>query len=403
MLVADGVEARQVAVSDAGAAADVVGATRRIGAALLVASPADANAVVSPSSVAVALSMLADGARGGTLAELDQVLGATGEDRRDAVAALRGTLLRHDGDPAVVRDEELPDDPVVHLAAQVVVDDQLTPDDAYLTTLADVYGAGVQRVDLGSDDGKSALDAWVQHHSGGLVEESAITPKDSLRLVLQDAVVLAARWYTPFPGHATGDRPFTTADGTEVSVPTMSGEAPRAYAEVDGWRAARLPYTGHELHADVILPPDGVNPAAAHPELLAALAAALDDAEDQPVRVTLPVLDLRPDPLDLRDAIATLGAPTVLDPGAADLTGIGTDDAGERLYLGQAMQQAVLQLDEEGTRAAAVTELGAEAGSAPVDRPVELTLDRPFLIEIAHTSTSWPLFQAAIRDPRPGG
>lgn len=73
----------------------------------------------------------------------------------------------------------------------------------------------------------------------------------------------------------------------------------------------------------------------------------------------------------------------------------------ENLFLGQAFQQAVLLVDEDGTGAAAVTELGVEAVSAPVSQSdVELHLDRPFLLTIDHTETSWPLFLAAIGDPR---
>ncbi len=400
MVVAEGVEARQVGARDASAVPDLVDATRRIGATLLTAAPADDNAVVSPSSLALALSMLAEGSRTTSLAELEAALGATAEDRRDAVAALRGALGTYDGDPAVVQDKELPERPMVHLAAQVVVDDQLTPDPDYLHTLADVYGAGVQHVDLGSDRGKGALDDWVRYHTGGLVEQSAMTPGPDLRVVLQDAVVLAARWADPFPEYATDSRPFTLSDGTEVQTETMANGLVVAYAEADGWRAARMPYVGRSLHADLVLPPAGTDPAAATPELLAALSAALDDAEPQQVLLQLPTLDVSGEPLDLRPAMYALGVGSVLDPGTADLTGMGADDGGQPLFIAQAMQQAVLQVDEEGTRAAAVTEMGAEAGSAPLDPPVELFLDRPFLMQIAHTETSWPLFVAAVRDPR---
>jgi serpin B len=399
LVVAEGVTPRVVQVADAPATAAFVSATREVGAALLATAPAGENAVVSPSSLAVALSMLADGARGETLDELERVLAATGDERRAAVAALRTVLLPYDGDPALVRAKELPETPMVHLATQAVVDDDFTPDDAYLTTLAQWYGAGLQHTDLATDAGTEVLSAWVRHHSGGLVERTAIQPTDGLRLVLQDAVVLAAAWETPFPAHATAELPFTLADGSQVTVPTMSGAFSVPYAEVDGWRAARLPYTQGGLHADLVLPPPGTDPAHADPAVLAELAAALDDADARQVRVSLPRLDLKPDPLDLRAAIDALGAPTVLDPAAADLSAMGTSADGAPLYLAQAMQQTVLQVQEDGTRAAAVTELGIEAGSAPADPVVELTLDRPFLVQIAHTTTGWPLFEAAVRNP----
>ena len=395
---AEGVDPRVVAVGEAAALTDVVDATRTIATALLDAAPEEGNVVVSPSSVAVALSMLADGARGDSLAELESVLGASGEDRRDAFTALRSALLEYDGDPAVVQDDDLPDRPMIHLADQVVVDDELDVERGYLEALAAGFDAGVQHADLGSPEGKSTLDAWVRHHTGGLVEKSAIQPRSDLRLVLQDAVVLAARWQTPFDGRGTYERPFTLSDGSVVDAQTMAVAEPFAYAEVDGWTAARLPYVD-ALHADVLLPPAGVDPAAVTPELLAAVDSALSAAEPEPVDLWLPKLDVTPDPLDLTATIDRLGAGSVLAPETSDLTGIAPPEA--QLFVGQAAQQAVLKVDEEGTVAAAVTEVGVEAGSAVV-RPTRRTLhlDRPFVLMVCHTETSWPLFLATIRDPR---
>lgn len=395
---AEGARARTVALDDADALPDVVAAARRIGTVTLGHGPREGNVVVSPASVAVALAMLTEGARSQSLTELEAVLGAEGDERRDAFAALRTALGEHDGDPAVVQDEELPDAPLLHLADQAVVHDDADVSEEYLAALAEQFDAGVQRTDLTSPDSKDLLDAWVRHHSGGLVEESAIDPNPDLRLVLQDAVVLAARWQQPLGPAGTHDRPFTLTSDEVVDVETMAGLLHVAYAEVDGWRAARLPYV-EAFHTDVLLPPEGTDPASATPELLAAVDEALDARGDaaSSVELTLPTLDVRGEPLDLLGPIAALGAPSVLDPGTADLTGIGPED----LYVGQAFQQAVLLVDEEGTRAAAVTELGMEAsGLAPAAPEVRLHLDRPFLLTIEHTDTSWPLFVAAVRDPR---
>jgi serine protease inhibitor len=400
---AEGVAARTVALDEASALPDVVAAARRIGTVTLGHAPQDGNTVVSPASIAVALAMLTEGARGETLAELEAVLGAEGDARRDTFAALRGMLAPYDGDPAVVQEDELPERPVLHLADQAVVHEGYAVSEEYLASLAAQFDAGVQRIDLTSPAAKQVLDHWVRHHTGGLVERSAIEPNTDLRLVLQDAVVLAARWEQPFGPGAAHDRPFTLAGGDVVDVETLAATVHVAYAEVDGWRAARLPYV-EAFHTDVLLPPEGTDPASATPELLAAVDSALDaalDAAGPPattaVDLTLPTLDVRSGPLDLKGPIVELGAPSVLDPATADLTGIGPQD----LVVGQAFQQAVLLVDEEGTRAAAVTELGVEATSALVPQSdVELHLDRPFLLTIDHTETSWPLFVAAIRDPR---
>jgi serpin B len=393
---AAGVVMRQVTPERATALPSVVGATRALGTQLLQAVP-EGNAVVSPASLAVVLAMVADGARGTSLSQLETVLGASGEQRKDAFAALRGTFNSLDGDPALVRQAELPEHPLVHLADQVVVDDGYQVSQDYLRALADGFGAGVQHADLASPAGQQVLSEWVDHPTGGLIKSSAIEPSPDLRLVLQDALLLAARWQTPFAQSATGPRTFTLPDGTSADVETMASHAAAAYAEVDDWRAVRLPYVDGAVHADLILPPAGTDPGSVEPALLARLGKALDATTPAEVELTLPTLDLAPPALDLTSTLRAAGAASVLcgEPGT-DLSGMGPEEP----CVQQAVQQAVLQVDEEGTKAAAVTEIGMAGTSAPVTPPVALHLDRPFLVQIAHTQTGWPLFLAAVRDPR---
>ncbi|WP_353706824.1 serpin family protein [Cellulosimicrobium sp. ES-005] len=390
------VERRVVTVADAPATTPVVEATERLGLTMLDAAPREGNVVVSPASAVVALSMLAEGARGETAASLDAALGATGQDRTDAVNALLAALQTYDGDPALVQKDELPKTPLVHVANQVVLDDQAQVHDTYLEALAAGYDAGVLEADLGSKAGLEPLDRWVRHHTGGLIEESAVEPDADSRLALQNAALLAARWSSPFEEQATRPDSFVLADGTEVDAEAMHQEHDWRYAEVDGWQAVRLPYT-EGFHADVVLPPDGVDPATLAPETSAALREALDSARRRSVALTLPTLDVdAAAPLDLAPALTSAGLGGLLDE--PDLTGI-SDEPGLRVT--QAWQQAVLRVDEDGTVAAAVTEVVGGVESAPmVEDVVELRVDRPYVFSVSHTGTGWPLFTAAIRDPR---
>ncbi|GAA2219682.1 hypothetical protein GCM10010413_07950 [Promicromonospora sukumoe] len=384
-----------VAPADATAGPDAVAATEELGLLALraTAEPED-NALVSPASLSFALALLAEGARGETAATLDTALGAAGADRTAAYNALRGELAKHDGDPAVAQDDELPERPVLHLANQAVLDDQLVVEQDYLDALASGFDAGVQHTDLGGGEGKKVLDAWVNHHTGGLIEESAIQPDPSLRLVLQNAILLAARWQIPFEESSTGDQEFTGPDGT-APTEMLRGTRPWAYAEADGWAAVRLPYA-EAFHADVLLPPAGTDPADVDPGTLTALTTALDDAAPQVVELAMPTLELEPPTLDLAPALEQAGLGGLFD--APDLSGIST---AEQLRVSQVLQQAYLSLDEEGTVAAAVTEIAAETTSAMPEEPaVRMTVDRPYLLRIAHTETRLPLFLAAVRSPQ---
>lgn len=389
-----------VALAAAPALDGVLAASDALGLAML-GSASTPNAVVSPVSATVALSMLAEGARGATATAFDRALGAAAQERSDTVGALRAALLAHDGDPAVAAGDTLPDAPVLHLATRALLDDELVPQESYLDALSRSYDASLETLDLADPATKQTLDSWVERETGGLIEKSAITPTRDLRLVLQDAVVFAARWLEPFDPGSTFEDDFATSAGQQ-RVPTMHGSSSWAWTvrDVEGWRSVRMPYTD-AAYADLILPPEGTDPAEVPVEVLTALRTGdgatqvVTEGDGTLVIVSVPVLDLAPDVLDLHEALDAVGLGELYD--VPDLSGITTT---EPLFVSQAFQQARLRLDEEGTVAAAVTEIGAEAGSAQLPgEEVEVRLDRPFLLRIAHVRTGATLFLAAVRDP----
>jgi hypothetical protein len=104
--------------------------------------------------------------------------------------------------------------------------------------------------------GKAALDAWAKEHSGGLVPESAIVPEPDLRLVLQDAIVLAARWEQPFPAALTEPDQFTLLSRAEVLHDTalvqtrreMRGASPTSGSAAPGTPSEVTPARQSCLH-----------------------------------------------------------------------------------------------------------------------------------------------------------
>ncbi len=382
-------EYRAVALADAVAADDVVAATWALGFAALRAAEADGDgsgAVVSPSSLVTALAMVAEGAVGDEAAPFDEALGAAGPRRTAAVAALQAALARYDGDPAVVQDDELPEVPMVHTAQRLVVDDDAEPQQEHLDRLVQGFDAGVAVADLGSSSSKKMLDAFVREHTGGLIERSALEPDPDAVAALQDAIVLAAAWQHPFVEAFTHDDEFTTAAGNVVQVPTMEGMHDVPAVEEDGWVAVRLSYTD-DLAADLLLPPAApYRPATSDAARGAALSRSLDTQSSEQVLVTLPRLDLT-SRTDLMPLLTELGVADVSLSGIADTP----------VDLMQAAQQAVLRVDEAGTRAAAVTEV--MAGEAAPVATREVRFDRPFLLVVRDVTTGWPLFLAFVADP----
>ncbi|WP_345750236.1 serpin family protein [Microbacterium rhizophilus] len=395
---AEGVQPRAVAVVEATDLDAVTAAARAFGISALAVADREGNVVLSPGSLATAFAMLAEGARGESLAGLEALLGASGDGRVEAFAALRGALAPLDGDPAAATADDLPERPILHVADQIVLDDEFEARPEYLESLAGAFDAGMQRADLGSEAGMGVLSAWIRHHTGGLIEKTAIEPDDLLRLVLQDSVLLAARWRSPFPASGTHQDAFALSDGSPVEVETMATVGSFASAGVDGWIAVRLPYT-EALHADILLPPEDADPADVTDEILGRIRARLDEAEPVSIAVALPTIDTGTTKTDLLPLLPDLG----LDALTCRATGVdlsGIAGAPGDLCVAQAAHQAVLEVDEEGTVAAAVTEIGVGEASAPQPPDDEIRFDRPFLFTVSHDETGWPLFLAAIRDPR---
>jgi len=384
---------------------DVVAATWALGVQML-RDGKDANVVLSPSSLVTALAMLGEGAVGNEAAPFDAALGAAGAERTAAVVALQDALRRYDGDPAAVRGD-LPDVPVLHTAQRIVLDDDAEAAPAFLDRLAQQYGAPVLVTDLSTAAGIADLSSWVKENTGGLVETSGIQPDAATFAVIQDALVLAAAWEQPFDPADTYDADFRTGSGV-VQVPTMHAELTVSVNKADGWQAVRLRYSD-TLSADLVLPvgcdcpsdavcdcpasPETDDPTLIDPQTLADLLAALDNVPAYPVRLTIPVLDLSTT-TDLMDLLASLG----IDDDHS-LSGIRAD--GGPAGVSQAVQQTVVQVAEDGTRAAAVTEIAVLPKSAPLpDQVEEIRFDRPFLLVVRDGSTGWPVVLASITDPR---
>lgn len=389
------------AAGDPGAIAAVVAAMHATGGALLgtLGAGEQGNVAISPYSVAAALALTANGARGRTLAQLAPVLGGTrGIEEVNGglnaltshVESLAGPVEKSDG----TRTELALD------AANAVFGQQGTTwERPFLETLAASYGAGMNTVDWtgATEAARGAVNAWTAEQTADRVEE--ILPEGSVttdtRLVLVNTVYLKAPWDRPFDTDRTEDGPFALLDGSSVEVPLMSSAEPTgdAYAEGDGWAAARLPYAGEGVAMTVVVP-DAGRFAEVEADLVARGASGyLDALQADRVVVTLPSWTFRFH-RSLVAGLKALGVEDLFDS-AADLSAMTTD---ERLLVSGVEHEVFIAVDEEGTEAAAATAVVVGATSAPLS--VELVVDRPFLFVVHDVEHGTPLFLGRVVDPR---
>lgn len=386
------VSVQHISLAEAREVSAVVASTRKVGLEVLASFPKE-TLVTSPASTVVALSMLGATADGETEDQLSLLLGATGVERDMAVNALVGSLDPYRVPVDQIDPETLPASPQVHLANQIVLHTGTKVQDTYLEGLKEWYDAGVLETDLATTEGFVPINDWVKRNTAGLIDKSAVEPSAELRLILQNAMVFSSRWHTPFSPGKTMVSEFQTGSGTTVEVPFLNALLPLRYGELDGWQAVELPYgEDGNMVALYVLPPEGTLPTSITPKGLSALEEALEEAE---VGISVPKLDLK-STAELNDPLQRAGLTSVFAQSPPALTYISKS---EDLAVSIVVQQGRFRLDEEGTVAAALTEIGIEATGAPAAPPHTFFADRPHMIIIKDQEVGWDLFQVLVNDP----
>jgi serpin B len=351
------------------------------------------NVVLSPASVAIALSMARLGAVGQTAAEMDAVLRDLGADRlAEAANALDAALASRSGmfaDSAGVGRDVL-----LRIANAQFVQFDMPLQAAFLDAMATRYGAGAWQVDYRTDPetARRAINTWVAEHTEDRIPEilqpGVVTAQ--WRLAIANAIYLKAAWLEPFDVESTSPGDFTLVDGSVVRVPMMQGVKTAPYARGAGWTAIQLPYVGRDLAMLVIVPDD----VAAFEAALdaAALRSIVDSLDGGRVRLTLPRFDFE-SVFELSEVLAALGMPTALGADA-DFSGITTAEA---LRIAKVIHQANITVDEAGTEAAAATVIGFDTTGG--EEPPTLRADRPFLFAVRDVPTGAIVFMGRVADP----
>ena len=348
------------------------------------------NPVLSPLSAYLCLAMLMPGANENTKAEFEKILGADW-DYVSALAADIAAQLEKTGGSTKL-----------DLANSIWTDDdKAVIEEEWLKTVKAYFGPDIYSADLPSDGALKAINKWVNDKTNGMIPKlhDENYDKDTI-MVLLNALYMKAEWAHKFEGQDTYDREFTKADGSAVTVPFMNMfEAYESYIKTDDAEGIMLPYDDGRLAFIALKPDDGDARKYAAGFTGAKLKEALAAAKaDTFVTVNMPKFDTEYS-VYLTDALKAMGMTDAFDPFLADLTGAGRGVDGP-LYISYVFQRVKVDVDEEGTEAAAVTEIATAEGCAlPADEPIVLTFDKPFVYAIVDTETGVPLFAGVMENP----
>lgn len=351
----------------------------------------ETNPVLSPVSAYLAMGMAGLGAKGDTLAEFEAVLG------RD-MQEVAGQLVQQIPVWLTSEDEES----LLTVANSAWIDDEMVPEETWLSAVSDVYGAEVFRTVLSGNQARKDINQWVEKSTHSLIKNFLGENLDEKnRLVLLNAVYFKGKWKHDFKERNTFKEAFTKADGTEKQVDMLHAyNQEEYYVKNERMDGVVLDYQDGSMAFVALKPVNGESVRELYEKLTQEeWNALLDSGEKTTMNLKMPKFETECD-VKLNDALIHMGIQKAFRQTEADFSGLGTGKNGSTLCIDQVRQKAVVKLDEKGTEAAAVTIVQmTESECIELVPPIEVYFDEPFLYMIMEKESRTPLFIGIMDEP----
>ncbi len=356
----------------------------------IVKAQPEANIFISPFSVSTVLQMAGNGASGATGTEMQHVLKTTSLPAGSLNEACRNLNQSLTSLPDVT----------LNLANGIWYQNGIRLKPAFVAENKNYFLAELAGVDFGDPKSVDTINRWAEKKTRGKIKDVVQFPFPPLtRVILANAIYFKGKWDRPFDKRETKPHTFHLSGGGEKQAPMMWQHGTFSYQAGDGYQAVRLPYAGGRLQMYLFLPDANSSPA----KLLAGLNSGtwrdkiLSHFEDREGTLALPRFKLNYD-VELNDPLKVLGMRQAFTAGIADFSAM----AGEPLYISKVKQKSFVDVNEEGTEAAAVTTVGVAAmGIIEPVKPFEMIVDRPFFFVIEDSETQSILFMGIVSDPMP--
>lgn len=275
--------------------------------------------------------------------------------------------------------------------------------DEFINITEKYYDAGFKKVDFinekNREEARQAINKWVEGKTNNKIKELIVkTPQvltDLTRLVLTNAIYFKGKWQFQFDAKNTQDAPFTLLNGEKVIVPMMSQTKEFNYAENDTLQIIEMAYTGNKLSMVILLPKsiDGLR------QIEGSLTQDnlntwLSTLHNREVIASIPKFKMTSQ-FELNGALKSLGMVDAFDM-QADFSGMAPDPVG--LYISEVLHKAFVDVNEEGTEAAAATAVVMMRMGIEEPKPVFMA-DHPFIFIIRDTKAGSILFMGRVEDP----
>lgn len=343
------------------------------------------NLFMSPTSLLMALSLVYNGADGVTKEEITKTLQIPGMDSTDlnkANASLM-TMLNKATDGIQLQ-----------VANSVWLNEDYRFQENFAKQAKDYFNAEIQEIDIASEDSPKRINDWVKKSTNGKIDKIVEGQLDeNLVAMLLNAIYFKGDWQYSFDKRLTEDRIFHLADGNKIKTPFMSLQEKLSYMSNSDYQAIKLPYADGEMSMTVVLPND-----------LKKFESDLSTESWEKIHsgmkkmrgtILLPRFKFSYE-TELNEALEALGMKSAFKEGANFSKMIEGD---ESLLINRVKQKTYIDVNEEGTEAAAVTGVEVGVTSAPPDDPFIMEVNRPFFIAITDDETGAILFMGSISNP----
>ena len=353
---------------------------------------ANKNVFVSPSSIILALAMTYNGAESKTREAMARTLEIEGLPLNDVNTGLADFQRDvRNADPKVQ----------LKIANSIWARQGFTLKPDFIERSKQHYSAEVTSLDFDSPDAATKINSWVKNKTDNLIESIIDRISSDQMLFLINAIYFKGQWKTEFEKAKTKDDDFQLATGQQKKVPMMSQSGQYRYLKGEDFQAVSLPYGDGRVNMYVFLPDKGTTLEQFQTKVtFENWEAWMKNLRFERGTMMMPRFKVEYE-IQLNDALKALGMTEAFDPDRADFSGIAAINAGVRLYISEVKHKAFAEVNEEGTKAAAVTSVGMSTTSMQVPRePFTMKVDRPFFFAIRDDATGAVLFMGSIVDPK---
>jgi len=355
---------------------------------------ANDNLFYSPTSLLIALAMTCHGARGNTAAEIMKVLHVTSVSSPDLNKNMKTFIDALNG----ASDENNK----LLTANRLFVQKSFEILEAFKEGTREFYDAELALVDYitNSEKATEEINHWVEQKTNEKIKDLILPGmlSSDTRLILVNAIYFKGLWLEQFSKEGTFSGSFFVSQNDEIKVEMMHQEADLKYFESQdlACQVLEMPYIGQKMSMVIYLPNKidglpGLEEKMTYDNLQRSFS--LLDAPKKEVEVFLPKFKLTQQ-FDLNDILSKMGAQEMFIPGKADLSGI----TAEPLFVSKVVHKAFVEVNEEGTEAAAATAIGVAFMCMPLPKPV-FKADHPFLFLIRHNDSGAILFLGRLMKP----